>query len=645
MPDNLPCSTMQEDKNTLALNISLLSRHNRELASELSQLDANADFVVSESKTGLAAATLEFEGKALALCSKYDPEKEASRIADQVNYADAATVFVMGVGMGYHVAEVSKRMGPKGLLVVWEPDAENLRASLEAVDHTAWLARNHLVVMTGEMTRSSVQATLDPHSAMITQGLHLLEHPTYRRLYGERIGELNEYIKDTVTYARTCVATALVNNARTCENLTANLPRYAAGASINALKDFAKGYPAVCVAAGPSLVKNVHLLQDPAIREKVIVIAVQTALRPLLDRGIMPDFVTALDYSQISSRFYENLPALPSVTLVAEPKAHCTILDQYPGPIRTLANGFNNTLLGDLAEEKDALPAGGTVAHLSFYLAQYIGCDPIMFIGQDLAFSDGLYYAPGTAVHQVWSSEINQHNTIEMMEYIRVMRMRSHLRPAEDHQGRKIYTDEQMATYHKQFERDFAQAEQHVIDATEGGLPKAHTTVMSFVEAIEKYATRVTPATPMPEDELDLERLYAAKDQVVSCVDGVNELRQVTVQTVEIIQKMMKHQKNKQKMSQLFDELTEKREYAMNELGYAFNLVTKLNIMGAFKRQKLDRQLEIKTDDPYERQYLQLERDAENLDWIIQSCDAATEILLQAKERLGLSIDQTSVGV
>ncbi|WP_200761375.1 motility associated factor glycosyltransferase family protein [Poriferisphaera corsica] len=617
-----------------------MKNHAPELACELADLQPAESFKISDSKSDLPAASLTVDGQAVALCSKYDPIKEATRMADQVDYSESATVFVMGIGLGYHVAEVSKRLGPKGLLIVWEPDPANLLVALTHVDHTPWLSRQHLIIFTGQPDRTTFQTKVEPYAFAITQGLRLFEHPAYRRLFPEQLTELNNHAKDIVAYARTCIATALVNNLRTHENLTANLPLYAAGASINELKDFAKGFPAVCVAAGPSLVKNVHLLQNPEIRKNIIVIAVQTALRPLLDRGITPDFVTALDYSQISARFYEDLPPLPTVTLVAEPKAHCTILDSYPGPVRTLSNEFNDVLLGDMATPKDSLPAGGTVAHLSLYLAQYIGCDPIMFIGQDLAFSDGLYYAPGTAVHQVWSSEINAHNTIEMMEYIRVMRMRGHLREATDHHGRTIYTDEQMATYHKQFERDFSNAPQTIIDATEGGLPKEHTIAMPFAESLEKHATEPTPSIPLPSTHLDSDRLSEVEKQIGNRMTDINELRQTTVQTIATIEDMMKNQRNKAKMVRLFDQLTEQREHATNDLAHAFNLITKLNVLGAYKRQKKDRLLEITTNDPYERQYKQLERDAENLDWIVQSCDEAITIFEQAMQRLSHALIQ-----
>jgi hypothetical protein len=62
-----------------------------------------------------------------------------------------------------------------------------------------------------------------------------------------------------------------------------------------------------------------------------------------------------------------------------------------------LGNDFADGLIAEMKPDKTRLPSGATVAHLAFYLAEHLGCDPIIFVGQDLGFSDGLCYAPAPA--------------------------------------------------------------------------------------------------------------------------------------------------------------------------------------------------------------------------------------------------------
>lgn len=630
---------MAEGTATFRANLAALARTEPELAQRLREAEpAVATF--APSKAGPLTAVLEQDGKSLSLASRYDPLAEAKKLIEGVDHSKAPCVIVLGLGLGYHVQELARDMQGRGVLIVYEPDLAVLRAVLEQVDHTGWLGRPNVILGDAQMDRAGLAKRVEKLAAMLTQGTQLVVHPPSRQRHAAAFAEFGKAVTETLAFCRTSVATALVNSARTCRNLACNLAPYAAGATTDELHQAAKGYPAICVSAGPSLAKNVELLQDPAVRQNVVVIAVQTALKPLLDRGIRPDFVTALDYSQICRQFYEDLPELPDVTLVVEPKAHPTIIEHFPGPIRVTYSNFNDELLAHMARPIIPMRSGATVAHLSFYLAQHLGCDPIIFIGQDLGFSNGLYYAPGTAVHRVWASELNAFNTVEMMEWQRVVRHKGHLRRMDDVDGQPIFSDEQMITYLKQFERDFMGAPQKIIDATEGGLPKQHTTRMTLAEAVEQHATRPVPAIAVPPRELDRDRLEALLDLMHTRLREVNELRNTSKRTIPILRQMQEHQRDNARMQTLFTRLKKLQSQVHTELQAAFTLVNALNTVGAFKRSKTDHAISYLKGDVYERQTQQLERDIENLDWLIQACDEAMEIFREARGRVEEALKQ-----
>lgn len=620
----------------LTKNLGLLRQQDADLAARIESAKPAALGWV-ESKAGPWTASLTHNGRPLWLASRYDPAREAAKLVEGIEYQKTACVVVLGMGLGYHVAELSQDMGPRGLIIVFEPDTGIWRAVLEKIDCRSWLSRGELVLADGQTDRAALLNRVEKHAATVTQGTHLLTHPPSRQRSEQAIKEFGQMVAEVLAFCRTNVATALVNAARTCRNLASNIDHYAAGAGTDELIDAAKGYPAVCVAAGPSLVKNIDLLRDPDKRSKVVLIAAQTALKPLLARGIKPDFVTALDYSHISGRFYEDLPPLPDVTLVAEPKAHRTILENFPGPIRVPHSQFNDLLMGDSAMPRTPIKAGATVAHLSFYVAQHLGCDPIIFIGQDLGFSDGLYYAPGTAVHKVWSSEINPFNTIEMMEWRRVVRMKGHLRRATDIHDRPIFTDEQMQTYLKQFERDFAKAPQTILDATEGGVVKQHATIVTLADALEQHATRPVPKIPVPPVGLDRGRLNDMRDLLKQRVRQVNDLRATTQKTIPILRQMQEHRQDKARIDKLFVRLHKLQRHVEQELAQTFNLVNAVNTIGSYKRARADRTIGHLGRDHGEKQLHQLERDIENLDWLTQACDETLNILDEAQQRVAES--------
>ena len=648
----------------LTANLAALGRRHPALAQTLRDTPP-LELDWSAARNGQPCASLpptDATPRPLALASRYDPAAEADKLLAPVDFAQTACVALLGLGLGYAAEAALAGLGDSGLLVVYEPDLPQLAAVLAGRDLTALLARPNLVLLAGpDVDRAAQLQHLERSAGLLTQGTQLVTLPPTRQRHPEAVQRFGRDLADVLAFCRTNIATALVNASRTCRNLADNLDVYAAGATTDPLRGLAQGRPAVCVGAGPSLVKNVDLLRDPAVRSRVILIAVQTTLKPLLDRGIRPDFVTALDYSPICARFYEGLPDLPDVTLVAEPKANAAILDAFPGPVRVTQNNFSDTLLGHPHEPglADAVPGGGlarpivpikagaTVAHLSYYLARHLGCDPVIFIGQDLGFSDGLYYAPGTAVHQVWDCELGEFNTIETMEWQRVARMRGHLRKFDDIHGRPIYSDEQMTTYLKQFERDFADAQSAgltVIDATEGGMVKQHVQPMTLAQALADHATQPLPAVPLPPPALDPDRLRRLGSLLDHRLTQVRELARVSRESLGLIRQMIRCCETGQtaKLNKLFPRLDRHRARVDTDLKPPFTLVSQLNAMGTFRRSRADRQLgrahaaaDASTTAGKLRTLTgQLHRDADNIDWIIQACDEALSILAGARARL-----------
>src|SRR5207244_12561530 len=128
-----------------------------------------------------------------------------------------------------------------------------------------------------------------------------------------------------------------------------NLDRYVTVSGVADLASAGAGRPAIVVSAGPSLGRNIALLKRPGLRDRFVIIAVQTVLKTLLAEGIRPHFVTALDYHEVSRRFYEGLTAadVEGITLVVEPQASPAILEAFPGAVRELADPTLEMLIGE----------------------------------------------------------------------------------------------------------------------------------------------------------------------------------------------------------------------------------------------------------------------------------------------------------
>lgn len=635
---------------TLARNLRALARRSPAAAVRIASAEPAANLEWVESEEDRPGLVLVEAGSVIAdpfgltgqapeptrrvLASRRRPVTEGERLAESVDVVGHGGVCVLGFGAGYHCAALGERMGDVGAVVCFEPDLGLLRAVLERVDHSGWMGKTNFVLFTDAEDGTAISAGFRGIEAILALGVKIVEHPASLSRLGASGVRFGEKFANAMRSLRTSVLTTLVRSQASLRNMVMNADYYAASPGIGSLSGAAYGRPALVVSAGPSLERNIDLLRDPGVREHAVIIAVQTVLKPLLRRGIRPHFVCALDYHELSRRFYEGLTAadVEGVTLVVEPKANPAILDSYPGRILCVQEEMLDQMLGaELAGQKWPLRPGATVAHLCAYLGRHLGCDPLILVGQDLGFTDGQYYAGGAAIHDVWAGELGPMRTLEMFEWERIGRMRSLLRRAEDIHGRPIYTDEQMATYLSQFEVDFASDAERglrVIDATEGGVRKAHTAVMPLGEALSLHANgeRLSLGTPGGgRAREDLSAMVAARLETVAA--QAEEVASCSRRAAEILGKMIEPGTSGARVNGLIDEVYAVRD-EVRTIEPAYGLVQFVNQAGALRRFRADRTIELDPGlDERERQARQIERDISNVEWTAEAADELVSLL------------------
>ena len=75
----------------------------------------------------------------------------------------------------------------------------------------------------------------------------------------------------------------------------------------------------------------------------------RTIFKPLLKRGIKPDFAVILDYHPISAKYFEDAPGDEDVVLVADPKAAFEAVDAHRGPKAVIHNDALHRIIGEPA--------------------------------------------------------------------------------------------------------------------------------------------------------------------------------------------------------------------------------------------------------------------------------------------------------
>jgi len=632
--------------------MAALWRRDPRLAFLIDELPSTSLLATEPSRSGaVTAVTTTSDGRRLYLHSRYDPAGEAEQLCRKLDEERelALAVVLCGVGLGYHIPPLRERLGGEGALIVSEPDLVAIRSMLERLDVADPIASGRIIFIYA-LDKGDLHAKLDPQAGLLMMGTKFVVPPVSMQINADFHQQVRAAITDFAAYSKMSLLTLLSNARITCTNIANNLPAYVATPSIAALCGRYAGYPAVLVAAGPSLGRNVDQLKAAA--DRVVIIAMQTTLKPLLARGIRPDFVTSLDFSDLSRRFFEDVD-LTGIHLVAEPKAAWEVIDTFLGgppgivdrPARRLGLLFNDfacRCLGEPLGVRTGLRAGSTVAHLAFYLAEFLGCRPIILIGQDLGFSGGVYYTPGVAIHDAWHPELGRFDALEMKEWERIVRARPILHKATDVFGRSIYSDEQMFTYLQQFERDFASCAAEVIDATEGGVRKTGTTVMTLAEALSRYATRpvLRESGDSRHTTFDGQQLRPAHRVLTKRLEELAEFRGLCEQTRDLLAELVTLLDRPDEFNRGIVRVDELRALVQDR-PLIFRMVSDVAQFGEWQKFSADRRLaqdraraeSTKSMPPAERARRQLERDRAFINSLLEGCDILKQILTSAADR------------
>ena len=256
------------------------------------------------------------------------------------------------------------------------------------------------------------------------------------------------------------------------KNMLDNLDVIINSPGINLLYDKFKNRPAVIVATGPSLNKNKHLLKG--LENRALIISVDASLKILMEMGVRPHLVTSLERVPAVKKLLDGFTAdeVRDVYLAACPVICREVYDAYPGPKIIVYRNFDHFRWIEI--DRGILDTGPSSANMAFKVAEVLGCNPIILVGQDLAFGpEGVTHAAGTPFG----------------ERQQAFQDRCDLMAVPGNDGQAVLTTRIWYQFLKYFEMDIANYKGECINCTEGGARIAGAKVMPLQKAIEHYLT------------------------------------------------------------------------------------------------------------------------------------------------------------
>ncbi len=401
----------------------------------------------------------------LAIHSAYNPQREAEQTAEKNKGSQKEIFLFAGIGLGYLPQTFAKKF-PQKTFVILEPDAPHFFAALACLDFEEILKIEKLFFIIGADAQQAAALVenaggFENAQVFLTNAQAFHAEKYFENFFALEKQNAQKSQVNTNTLERFGMLW-LKNSARNLQEM-----RQLCGANIFfgegnfAVEnfdrkiqggDFENPIPSVILAAGPSLEKVLpHLAQ---IKERAILIALDTSLRAILRAGVEPDFIVLTDPQFHAAQHIAGLSS-PSSILILESAV-------YPSAFRfdcrkkiLISSLFP---LGKFIEsrlgKKGELSSGGSVATTAWEFARAIGSEKIFFAGLDLGFPQKKTHVKGSTFEE--AAHIFSTRTASAETSLCTILFSVKNKTAFDYDGKKIITDERMMLFANWFENKIA---------------------------------------------------------------------------------------------------------------------------------------------------------------------------------------------
>lgn len=415
------------------------------------------------------------------LNSFYDTQKAAEEWAgqfDRDDINDNSIIIVYGLADGKSVLRLCQKK-PNCTVIIYEPSQEIFWRSMH-YDEVAQLAEKENVCIIvknicEEYFFHALQSILDYSNFQLVVQAVL---PNYLQLFRQGYQEMLDIYKSVVESIIFTRNTMILRGVEMQHNTYGLVKDMIESNSIVQLMDAistgeTREIPALLVAAGPSLDKNVKELKKA--KGKAFLLVVDTALNTVFEHGIVPDLTISIDSRKPLKLFqnqeFENIPMVLSMNSNTEVVKKNHARHFYEIDDQT----YVKRIIEKLGKKSMQLPTGGSVANNALSLLYEMGFRTIILVGQDLAYPGGVEHTEAAYGKGNNKVDTNKKTYIEV----------------EDNFGNMVMTETNMNMYHKWIEKYIAAYDDlKVINATEGGAKIAGTEFVTLSEAIGRYCKK-----------------------------------------------------------------------------------------------------------------------------------------------------------
>ena len=546
-------------------NFQYLKKNNENLANAVDQLNIEDTKLIDIIETSIPGnysmkVRLSSNSYSYLIHSSIDPLWEAKERVKNLNLSKNYYTIVIGFGLGYYIREIRKSQVSKGHVLVVLPRLDIFKYALTFMDLSDILCDpNILFVHDSELLEEDI---IKAYSGNINQlkSLMIFENPGYKHIVKGDLSRYRKLVLDMVRYVYFQLGNSSHDTLIGLRNIFNNYRYIVDSSYTDKLKSVCKNKPAIIVSSGPSLDKNIKHLKT--VKGKALIISAATAMHKLMNEGIVPDIVMNIERDKEMFDVFFSKGDFPNDTIFCgDVVTDNRIFDAIEGKKLIVARQTSTAenWIGDAVSGILSFDVGSSVAHIGFGFAEEIGCDPIILVGQDLAFGEqGENHAQNT----IYDEKSDQYKK-DMVERWKKRNENNKIKVKGNYQ-QFVYTSDIWYKWLKWFEMRIKKSSSKVINATEGGAFIEGTILMQLKVALEEYCSdylgNLNDFLDTPTNGQKKERLICLASKVDNELNNLRKLKSEFHKCLDFCRSV----------------ISSNKEYSSPEIGMIFSNVSKL---------------------------------------------------------------------
>ncbi|GEM_PF-3025598 len=448
------------------------------------------------------------------------------------------------------------------------------------------------------------------NSSYTRTGLMMFSYSSFERIFKDLYLDCRDAVRTVTNLLEVNLNTSFLLGKHMDTNILRHLDKLYKYPTVKAIKDKLQGKPVVCVAAGPSLLKNIEYLKK--IQDEVFIISIAATAEILLKNGIRPDLLTIIDMQplvldQLKDVDVRGIPVVIEMTChhsVVETVNADFIFSLSPVTTKTYLLPLLHTM-GLRITPEDYISSGLTVAITSLMCAIRMGASEIILVGQDLAVTATKSHFDGYS--QGFDVEImDGDNGQKILKQTSVSTGEAsllHVKEVDGYYGDKVYTTMSLDVFLNYFKGIIKEYNlTNIYNATEGGAFIDGCTHIPLKEAYNKLIKKnkldkknICFDLKVKKTKKDIKQ---GKQNLKLVVEKMEDASNLAKEGLDLLQEYMKRvrKETKEKFDELWlevavgkinkiaEELNTKYAYEVNAISqlndtnyYLFHLINNIN--------------------------------------------------------------------